>query len=200
MATFIDLLRHGEPEGGSKYRGSLDDPLSVEGWQQMYAAVQGHPPWDAIVSSPLQRCSAFAHALGSRLHTPVMLEGGFQEMSFGSWEGRTSEDILADEGQKLVLFWRDPLNNPPPGGEYLPDFHQRVQHAWYELLAQKKDQSILLVAHGGVIRMILCLVLQMPLQYLSRVVVEYASLSRIRVDEIEGTLMPRLIFHAAQFQ
>ncbi|MGH8626386.1 MAG: hypothetical protein ACREYC_14335 [Gammaproteobacteria bacterium] len=39
-ATFIDLRRHGEAEGGARYRGSTDDPLTAEGWAQMWAAVR----------------------------------------------------------------------------------------------------------------------------------------------------------------
>ena len=199
MSTLINLLRHGEPKGGSKYRGSLDDPLSQEGWRQMQTAVQGHPPWNAIISSPLQRCAAFAEALGQQLSTPVTLEKRLQEMSFGRWEGRTATEIMADDRQRLTLFWKNPLENPPPGGEDLSNFHQRVNSAWHDLLEQYKDRSLLIVAHGGVIRMSVCQVLQMPLQHLSRVVVEYASLTQIRIDEVEGRTMPRLVFHAGRF-
>lgn len=200
MSTLIDLIRHGAPEGGPKYRGSLDDPLSHEGWRQMQAAVQGHPAWDAIITSPLKRCAAFAETLGTQLNIPVTLEPRLQEMSFGRWEGRTALEIMKDDRERLVLFWQDPLNHTPPGGEPLMEFHPRVDAAWRDLLAQHKDQSVLVVAHGGVIRMILSLVLQLPLQHLSRVVVEYASLSRVKMDEVEGRPMPRLVFHAGQFQ
>lgn len=199
MTTIIDLLRHGEPAGGPKYRGSLDDPLSPEGWQQMHTAVQGHPAWDTIVSSSLQRCAAFANDLGQQASIPVTLEESFQEMNFGHWEGRTGKEILADDRHRLTLFWQDPLNNPPPDGEHMTDFYRRIHDAWYNLLEQNKDSSLLLVTHGGVIRVILCLVLQMPLQNLSRVVVEYASLSRIQVDEVDGAPMPRLVFHTGRF-
>ncbi|MEO5362632.1 MAG: alpha-ribazole phosphatase family protein [Magnetococcus sp. DMHC-8] len=199
MATLIDLLRHGEPEGGPKYRGSLDDPLSADGWQQMQAAVQGHPDWDAIYTSPLQRCARFADLLGQRLAIPVVPESRFQEMHFGEWEGRTSLEILAVDRQRLTRFWQDPLHNPPPGGEHLQAFHQRVQSGWDAMLAQHRDHSLLVVAHSGVIRMMLGLVLQIPLQNLSRMVVEYASLSRIKVDDVGGQPMPRLIFHAGRY-
>ncbi|MEO5340147.1 MAG: alpha-ribazole phosphatase family protein [Magnetococcus sp. MYC-9] len=199
MATTIDLLRHGEPEGGPKYRGSLDDPLSATGWQQMREAVQGHPPWQAIYTSPLQRCAQFAHALGDPLSIPVVTEPRWREMHFGAWEGRTSLEILEHDREPLTRFWRDPLHNPPPGGEPLQAFHRRVQEGWQELLAQRQGQSLLVVAHSGVIRMILGLVLQVPLQNLSRMVVEYASLSRIKVDEVGGQPLPRLIFHAGRY-
>ena len=54
--TQIDIIRHGEPEGGRRYRGhSIDDPLSKTGWQQMWNAIPENPPWDHIISSPLLR-------------------------------------------------------------------------------------------------------------------------------------------------
>ncbi len=66
VVTTVDLLRHGEPEGGNKYRGALDDPLSELGWAQMRAATGDRCPWQAIVSSPLRRCAAFARELANR--------------------------------------------------------------------------------------------------------------------------------------
>ena len=199
MTTVIDLLRHGEPYGGKKYRGSLDDPLSQEGWRQMRAAIQGHPSWDSIVSSPLQRCAAFAGEVGEQLRVPVQFDERFREINFGQWEGFTAKEIMAKDRQQLTRFWQNPLDNPPPGGELISDFNQRVVAAWHQLVVQNRDQSVLLVVHGGVIRILLCEVLQTPLQHLSRFVVEYASLSRVRVDEVEGSFMPRLIFHAGRY-
>lgn len=64
--TTVDLLRHGEPVGGRKYRGQTDDALSETGWAQMRAAVDGHRPWDVIVSSTLLRCIEFARELAAR--------------------------------------------------------------------------------------------------------------------------------------
>ena len=59
--TVVDLLRHGEPDGGQKFRGSVDDPLNVRGWEQMRTAVGNYREWEVIISSPLIRCAAFAH-------------------------------------------------------------------------------------------------------------------------------------------
>lgn len=199
MATIIDLLRHGEPEGGPKYRGSLDDPLSHEGWQQMHAAVQGHPPWSTIISSPLQRCAAFAETLGRQLDIPVIREYRLQEINFGRWEGKTAKEIMEEDHDLLTQFWHNPLDNPPPEGEPLSHFHQRVESAWLDIVENHRDRSLLVVAHGGIIRMILCLVLHIPIQNISRIVVEYASLSRVRIDLVEGKVTPRLVFHAGQF-
>ena len=63
--TRIDLLRHGLPEGGHRYRGhGIDDALSETGWRQMWAAVGDDWPWDGIFCSPMARCRPFAEELG----------------------------------------------------------------------------------------------------------------------------------------
>ncbi|MBF0340595.1 MAG: alpha-ribazole phosphatase family protein [Magnetococcales bacterium] len=191
----IDLLRHGAPEGGVKYRGTLDDPLAQEGWDALWATTRGQGPWDLILSSPLRRCAAFAQALGERDKMPVRVDPRLREMSFGSWEGRTSAEILATDGDRLTRFWKNPLENPPPGGDHLRDVQIRLRGFWEETLTRHPSGRILVVAHGGVIRVLLSLVLFTPLEHLSRITVPYAALARIRVDRFgEGVIMPRVLF------
>ena len=79
--TTINLLRHGEPLGGSRYRGQVDDALSETGWQQMWQAVDGCKDWQQIITSPLQRCQAFAELLGERRGIPVHCEPRFSVRS-----------------------------------------------------------------------------------------------------------------------
>ena len=47
MLERADLLRHGEPVGGRKYRGQIDDPLSDKGWNEMRNATAKRHDWDA---------------------------------------------------------------------------------------------------------------------------------------------------------
>lgn len=195
-ATIIDLLRHGEPLGGEKYRGTVDDPLSPTGWQQMRNAVSCHPPWSGIITSPMRRCAAFAQELGAHLNIPVHQEQRFREMRFGLWEGRTASEIMATDQQALTRFWQDPLGHPPPEGEHLEALKTRVMAGWRELLLENPGKHLLLVAHGGIIRMLISQVLAMPLQHLSRITVPYACVSRVQIDRVDDTELPRLLFHA----
>jgi alpha-ribazole phosphatase len=193
--TTIDLLRHGEPQGGVRYRGALDDPLSERGWAQMRAAVGQHCPWQTIVSSPLQRCAAFARSLAEQHALPLEIEPGLHEMRFGAWEGRTPTEIMATTPAALERFWRDPLTYPPPEGESLPDCKSRVVAAWQALLARHVGNHVLVVGHGGMIRLVLCHILEIPLQRLWRLEVPYATLSRIRIHGVSPTAEPLLVFH-----
>ncbi|MGB2680009.1 MAG: histidine phosphatase family protein [Candidatus Competibacter sp.] len=192
--TVVDLLRHGEPEGGQKFRGAVDDPLSECGWGQMRAAVGDYRSWEAVVSSPLVRCAAFARELAEHLERPLEIAAGFSELSFGVWESRAVAEVNAAEPLALARFWRDPVSYPIPRGEPVGDFDRRVGHAWEALLERHRGRHILLVAHGGVIRMILRRLLDMPLQRIWRLEVPYAAVSRVR-RHCDPESEPHLVFH-----
>lgn len=153
--TRVDLLRHGETGGGARYRGAMDDALSARGWEQMRAAVGESGPWSLIVSSPLQRCAAFARELAQTHLLPLDAEPRLREIHFGDWEGKTAAEIHAAQPERLVRFWNDPVNYPPPGGENFAAFQARVLGAWDDLLARHASARLLIVTHGGPIRVIL---------------------------------------------
>ncbi len=194
-STTIDLIRHGEPVGGKRYRGQIDDPLSEKGWRQMWEAVGDHHPWDRIVTSPLSRCRAFAEALGERHGIPVERDARLMEIGFGAWEGRTAEELLAEDPERLHRFWSDPLNHTPPGAETLPAFRDRVIAAWEDLLARHAGRHLLVVGHAGMMRMILRHVLDMPLERMFRIQIGNAAISRVRIDGQGEAALPRLLFH-----
>lgn len=195
----LDLLRHGETLGGSRFRGRLDDPLTERGWEQMWAAVgprEGVREWDGIVTSPLARCADFARALSRRQDIPLSLDPRLAELDFGDWEGQTPADLMATDAEALGRFWADPLANTPPGGEPLLAFASRVLAAWGDLLDQEPGERLLVIGHGGVIRVILCQVLGHPLGQLLELEVGHASLKRLRVartsTQAGHDLTPRL--------
>lgn len=190
--SVIDLLRHGEPEGGARFRGHLDDPLSVAGWAQMRGAAGKGGAWDVVVTSPLRRCADFAVELAARLEVPLESDTRLREIGFGAWEGLTAEQIAAREPEALARFWHDPARHAPPGGEALADFEKRVAAAWDELLQRHAGRRVLLVCHGGVIRLILARVLDMPRTGLFRLNVPFASTSRVRIWGEQS--QPELVF------
>lgn len=181
-AIFVDLLRHGEVEGGPAFRGSQDDPLSPEGLRNMYAAVAMRGPWDAILTSPLLRCREFAFALARRLDLPCRLDARLREIHFGEWEGMGFAALMARDPLSLTLFYRDPARYPPPGGEPWADFQARTVEALEELASGAHGRRALAVTHGGVIRAALCHVRRWPTTRLAEIEAPYASLHRLRRD------------------
>lgn len=196
--TIFDLIRHGEPEGGPMFRGSKDDPLSDLGWQQMRSAIADHEQWDLILTSPLQRCQAFARELAGQRSISLEVEPRFRELHFGEWEGRTAANILEQTPEALNLFWSNPVACPPPGGEALGDFSQRIRESWLDWQHRAEGKRVLLICHGGVIGMLLAEVMSIPLERsFAAIKVPYACRSRLRVDTTEHGVMSCLESHGA---
>jgi len=181
MTLYLDLLRHGETELGGGLRGSLDDALTATGWQQMREAVQGRGPWDRVLSSPLQRCARFAQELAERLQLPLSLEPDLQELHFGAWEGQSAAALMETDADDLGRFWADPYAFPPPGGEPVELFSLRVLGAIERLYQACAGQRVLLVSHGGVMRLLLARARGLPRQQLLNVEVGHGALFRLQV-------------------
>lgn len=197
--TTIDLIRHGEPVGGQRLRGTQDDPLSDLGWEQMRSAIGEHAPWSLVRSSPLKRCRHFADELATRLDVELEIMDGFREIGFGVWEGRTTAELMKHEPDALRAYWADPVNCTPPGGERLDQFIQRVHKAWETLIKESMNQHSILVCHGGVIRAILVHVLGMAHDKLWNIDVPYANVSRIVVHQFgENDRAAQLKFHQSR--
>jgi probable phosphoglycerate mutase len=181
--TLIDFIRHGEPVGGRRYRGDgADDPLSEKGWQQMWRAVGDQAPWSRVISSPLQRCHAFAQALQQRYELPVEVDRRFREVGLGSWEGRTPDEVIADNEAEYQAFYDDPRRNRPDGSEPLELFGQRVAEALEAASCDYAGEHLLVVAHAGVIRAAVGHVLQADPVAWYRVRVDNASFTRVSHD------------------
>lgn len=192
--TIIDLLRHGEPEGGKKYRGySVDDPLSEKGWSQMWDAVGDFDSWDCIVCSPMMRCKAFAEQLSQKLNIPFFIENDLEEVGFGDWEGKTSDQVQKDNQAEFYAFYLDPVHNRPNNAEDLDVFSDRVVTAYQRVLEDYESKHCLVISHAGVIRAIMAYVLDAPVSSMYRIKVNNAGFTRIRYD-FKGAMLE---FHQA---
>ncbi|WP_208598761.1 alpha-ribazole phosphatase family protein [Ectopseudomonas guguanensis] len=182
MMLELELLRHGETEQGGGLRGSLDDALTAHGWAQLRAAVQGAGPWDRLISSPLQRCARFAEEVAAAHGLPLHYEPGLQELHFGDWEGHSAAQLMETHAEALGQFWADPYTFTPPNGEPLLQFEARVLAALQSLVQTHAGQRLLLITHGGVMRLLLARARGLPRQDLLQVNVGYAQRVRLRLD------------------
>ncbi|MFC3551608.1 histidine phosphatase family protein [Lysobacter cavernae] len=178
----IDLLRHGDT-GQRSYRGQLDDALTDDGWAQLRAAVVGHE-WDAIVSSPLQRCAAFARELAAARGLPLRLDARLAEYHFGDWQGVPIERLAERDGDALGRFWADPVVNPPPGAETFAAFRIRLCAALDSIAHDRSTHAApgprtLVITHGGAIRLLRCIEAGRGFGDMAGIDVAHASLHRL---------------------
>lgn len=161
----------------------------------MCSAVGAFDGWNAIYSSPLLRCSEFAQALGERLGVDVYVDERLKEGGFGVWEGRLPSEICAEDPQRLFRFKRDPIEAAPEGAEALSALHDRVGEAWGTMLDRHVGQHVLVVAHAGVIRMLMAHALGLPLENIYRIEVGNAALTRLKVERWDDEMLASLLFH-----
>lgn len=187
--TVIDLIRHGEPINGHRYRGhNIDDPLTEKGWMQMWNAVGNYNSWRYIITSPLQRCQMFAHALAQRHGIDVTVEPRFREVGFGEWEGLSHDEVKIGRSAEYQAFLKDPVNCRPQGAEPLDDFIQRVGAAFEETVARHQSSHCLIVAHAGVMRAVIAKTIQAPASSLYRIKISNGGVTRIRQSQTGGVL------------
>lgn len=168
----ILLARHGETRWNAegRYQGQRDIPLSEIGQEQ--ARQLGERLRDVelarAVASPLSRAAETARlALGSRARM-LSFDPGLQEIAHGDWEGLLASEIGERDG-KLLQAWREQPETVqmPGGGESLQEVLDR---AWPALVRATqglgRDDTLLLVAHDAVNRVLLCRILGLPLSRL----------------------------------
>lgn len=185
----VGLLRHGEVAGGNRFRGHTDDPLTPIGLSQMYAAIADSGRWDWVISSPLIRCAEFARAFSRQNSLPLTFDTHLKEMHFGAWEGRSAAELMAETPEALTHFWQDPDASPPPCGESLARFQARVLDGWNNLRSAHAGQRVLIVTHGGVIRVLLCHVFEVPVSRWHAFEVPHGQLHDLRIDD-DGLARP----------
>lgn len=187
--TRLLLLRHGAAEGSAEGRffGRTDVDLLPRGEEQMRGAAPRLAPWlngegeAAVFSSPLRRARKSAlvlcGALGWNPPGGVGAMEGLSELGLGEWEGETYASLSRKEPERLKAHYADFVRSRPPGGESLLDLARRVRRAVQDLRAAARGRTVLVVAHAGVNRVILCDALGMPLENFFRIEQDFAALN-----------------------
>lgn len=170
----IELLRHGDT-GQRSYRGQIDDALIESGWTQLRSAVAGRQ-WDQVVSSSLRRCAEFASELADIRSLPLRLDARLAEYHFGDWQGVPIETINREHGTALGRFWADPVAAPPPGAETFAAFQSRLAAALDRIVGEGGNRRVLVITHGGAIRLLRCLVERRGYGDMAGIEVPHASL------------------------
>lgn len=196
-ATRLFLVRHGELTTSAEWRyvGHRDVELNAKGIRQIEALADRLEKMPAdievIVSSDLRRCTKSAQIIGDRLGITPTCRQDFREISLGRWEGKTKDDIITEFAEEFEKRALDIVSCRIEGGESFRDLEKRVMGALQALLAAHKGKQILVVAHGGVNRVILCNALKLSLENLIRIDQTYACLNII--DYIDNTAFVRLV-------
>jgi len=181
----IYLVRHGQTawNHSGRIQGHSDVPLDAVGLQQAtrvakWLARHVQAPL-ALYSSDLKRASRTAEIIAARLNTPLHLTPALRERHWGAWEGLTREEVIERYPHHHFTYLYDPLAGTPPEGEPMTAFWDRVQAFAHQLYAQYSEGELIVVGHGGSLRIMLCDALAGDIQTYRRIRLDNAAISLI---------------------
>jgi probable phosphoglycerate mutase len=152
------VVRHGQTDFNAqqRYQGAIDIALNATGIHQAEALARRlrAEAIDAIVSSPLERALQTARIIAQAVPCDVQVMEHFRERGIGVYEGLTLEEVKARYsdlwGQRLTRQ----MNQAPPGGETILEVGARVLEGLGQLKQRHANETVLLVAHAFVARVI----------------------------------------------
>ena len=182
-ATRLLLIRHGEvePRYHGVFGGRIDMNLSPRGKRQakILAGYLQAKTIDAIYASPMKRVQqTLAPTLKLGRHEQRIMPG-LREIDFGDWTGKNWATVR-DEFNFAVHEWLDQIEHPgAPNGESGKTFRARLEPCLREIVNKHKGQNVAVFCHGGVIRALLAILLDLPLPKTNSFEVEYASITQV---------------------
>jgi alpha-ribazole phosphatase len=182
----IFLVRHAEAVGidqQKRYLGQQDPDLSPLGIHQAEKLGQAfrHRPTEAVFTSDLLRAMHTALWIAKNHGCQPVRVREFREISLGEWEGRTFQEVQAQHPEEYEQRGRDIANYRTPGGESFADLQKRVLPA-FTAVVEKTKGNLVIVAHAGVNRVILCHLMRRPLQELLSIPQDHAGVSVLREE------------------
>lgn len=182
MTLVVDFLRHGETERPRALLGQTDVDLSPKGRSDIARQVKDGA-WAEIICSPLIRAVQSAEIAARNAGCNAEIDTRWAEIDFGEWDGRDLSELQSDPtvAASLNSFYEDPTKLSAPGGEAYEDVNTRVNSALTELL--DRQGPILVVAHGGTIRIALARLLGIHIAKLWAIRIECATRLRLTVGQ-----------------
>ncbi len=182
-ATRLLLIRHGEVEARYQgiFGGRIDMNLSPRGKRQatILAKYLRGKTIDAVYASPMKRVQqTLAPTLKRGRHEQTIIHD-LREIDFGDWTGLNWGDVR-DQFNFAVHEWLDQIEHPgAPNGENGKIFRARLEPCLREIIRKHQGQNVAVFCHGGVIRALLAILLDLPLPKTNAFEVEYASITQV---------------------
>ncbi|NLD36491.1 MAG: alpha-ribazole phosphatase [Desulfatiglans sp.] len=181
--TRLYLARHGQIIGFERMtaNGHTDVDINETGVVQMNSLAERLRlvEINAIYATGLKRTEKGARIIGQYHSVPIKTKPDLKEIFFGDWEGMPLEEIERIYPGELDKRYADIAGYGPPNGENMGDVSKRVLGCLKEILKEEEGKNILIIAHGGVNRLILCDALGLPVKSLFNIQQDYGCLNII---------------------
>jgi probable phosphoglycerate mutase len=189
--TFIYFVRHGEtiltPERKFSGTGSLDPELMQAGLDQadLVAEEAAKLGAEVLIASPLKRTRQTAEAIARTTGLEIILDETWYELSFGDWDGKSIEEVKAEDPDAYQA-WLNSTAYAPGGGESYDQASVRIEEALEKLVAQYPGKKVIVVTHNGVIKTAIKLAMGAPAEAVFHVDATPCSISSISIWPSDG--------------
>ena len=196
MKTKIYFIRHGETSWNveKRYQGWTDIELSEVGVKQ--AKLLGERfkniNVDKIYASPLKRAFETARQIGENTGVDVVIDESFKEINFGEWEGGTISELTEKYGDEYLKFFNTPWATTFPGDDSFKNVESRMAKGIDRILKEDKGKSIVIVSHGGLLKILLLYVMGLPQDFYKKVWLDNTAVSLIEINS-EGKPLLRIL-------
>ncbi len=191
--TKIILVRHGHVEGISpeRFRGRADLALTAEGRRQAEATasrIEASSTPDALYASPLSRCRTTAEAIGRPFGLTPIPVPDLMDIDYGEWQGLTPDEVGHKWPEALDTWHRAPHWAAIPGGESLQEVLARTVAALRDVIGRHTGETVVVVGHDSVNRIILLHALELPLSRYRRLGQDPCAINEIDFSAGEFTV------------
>ncbi|GBC88976.1 Putative phosphoserine phosphatase 2 [bacterium HR13] len=186
------LVRHAQSEYNEKgiFQGRLDSDLTPLGFVQarLLAREFLKKKVDIIYSSPQRRAYKTALTISDMLGTQLVVDERLREMSFGEYEGKHFWSMLEAHKDVFLNWLSNPVKHPLPTQESMEEFEKRVR-SFLEDVKSNHYQNMLIVAHGGTLHAIVCLLTGIGLENLWNIHMDNTAITEIHMEGEKSTVV-----------
>lgn len=186
MARII-LVRHGQTEWNreEKFRGWVDIDLDETGRRQAQAMADRVAQWEpaSVYSSPLKRAISTARPIAERLGLEVIPLEGVIDMNFGAWGGLTIAEVRERYPQDFDHWCNSPQRLLIPEGESLEEVRVRAADAIGELASRHGDDSVAVVTHRVVCKVLICHFLGLDVSHFWQIAQDTTAINTFEIGD-----------------
>ena len=179
MRTTIYLIRHGECVGNREglFRGRYDFPLNEVGREQAESLAKElrNMKFDAVYTSPLSRAVETAQIICKARKIEPIIEGGFNNIHLGEWEGRPKTEIAEKYPSQFRLWRTEPEKLRMEGAETLAQVQKRAVNTLVRITKERMGGGFAIITHRAVIKPLIAGVLGITAPYFWKLHPETAS-------------------------
>ena len=187
--TTIFLLRHGETvntlDGPLRYNGHFDVDITPKALAQM--AQRGHElsrfKVSTVYASDLTRCRLGGEIIAEKIGCPLILKKNLREMKMGDWEGLTLAEVEERFPEQVTKKFADFLNYRIPGSETVKEVEARIYPEFDDLVSQHRNETIVIIAHGGVNLLLLTRALGLPSRDIFTLNQDFGCINQLQIGD-----------------